>query len=324
MATIATTAEFVPGLHEEHTVSSVTFQTLVFSMALTEIAIWASVWKGWLWLALPLVLAAAHVMHGLLIGFHEASHGLLRKSRRLNEFDGVLIGIFSLVPFSLYRVVHQRHHMHLATEKDTELWPFVLTGAPRWARRLAAFLEVTVGLFYSPFLFLRVFLHRNSSVRSRKVRRRIWRELALAIIFWAAVLAAVAFWGVWKYFVWLYLMPAMIAANLQSWRKYIEHLGLTGNTVNSSTRSIVPRSWLGHLFAHTLLHEPYHGVHHQNAGLPHTVLPLFTAVLTPKSPDELAPFISYRQALPDLVRSLGNPRVGAQWRDPSRNGQPVS
>lgn len=324
MVSLATTAEPVPGLGEEHAVSSVTFQTLVFSMALTQIAIGFSVSKGWFWAALPLVFVAAHVMHGLLIGFHEASHGLLRKSRRLNEFDGVLIGIFSFVPFSLYRVVHQRHHMHLATEKDIELWPFVLPTAPRWARCLAAFLEVTLGLFYSPFLFLRVFLHPNSSVRSRKVRRRIWWELALAALSWAAIVAAVAFFGVWKYFIWLYLLPAMIAANLQSWRKYVEHLGLMGNTVNSSTRSIVPRSWFGRVFAHTLLHEPYHGVHHQNAGLPHTVLPRFTSVLTPKTPDELAPFISYRQALPDLFRSLGNPRVGAQWRVAARNGQPVS
>jgi fatty acid desaturase len=263
-------------------------------------------------------------MHGLLIGFHEASHGLLRKSRRLNEFDGVLIGIFSFLPFSLYRVVHQMHHMHLATEKDTELWPFVLTKAPRWARRLAAFLELTVGLFYSPLIFLRVFIHPRTLVRSRKVRRRIWLELALSVVAWGTVIAAVAFWGVWKYLLWLYLVPAMIAGNLQTWRKYVEHLGLTGNTVNSSTRSIVPRSLLGHLFAYTLLHEPYHGVHHENAALPHRWLPQFTAVLTPKEPGELAPFLSYRQALPDLVRSLRDPRVGAQWRDSSRNGQPVS
>ncbi|MFL6520328.1 MAG: fatty acid desaturase family protein [Chthoniobacterales bacterium] len=324
MVNLATTAESIPELRDEHSVSSVTFQTLVFLIALTEVAIWASVWAGWVWLTLALALVAAHLMHGLLIGFHEASHGLLRKSRRLNEFDGVLIGIFSFLPFSLYRVVHQMHHMHLATEKDTELWPFVLTRAPRWARRLAAFVELTFGLFYSPLIFLRVFLRRDSSVRSRKVRRRIWFELALSFVGWGAILAAVAFWGVWKYFLWLYLVPAMIAANLQSWRKYVEHLGLTGNTVNSSTRSIVPKSWLGHLFAYTLLHEPYHGVHHQNAGLPHRWLPQFTEILMPKEPGELAPFMSYRQALPDLIRSLSDPRVGAQWRDSSRNGQPVS
>jgi Fatty acid desaturase len=324
MVSLATTAEGVPVQDDEHSVSSVTFQTLVFLLALTEMAIGATVWAGWLWLSVPLVLVAAHLMHGLLIGFHEASHGLLRKSRRLNEFDGVLIGIFSFLPFSLYRVVHQMHHMHLATERDTELWPFVLTSAPRWARRLAAFFELTLGLFYSPLIFLRVFIHPRSIVRSRKVRRRIWLELALSVVVWSGILAAIAFLGVWKYFIWLYLVPALIAANLQTWRKYVEHLGLMGDTVNSSTRSIVPRSWLGHLFAYTLLHEPYHGVHHQNAALPHRVLPRFTAILTPKYPGELPPFISYRQALPDLIRSLRDPRIGAQWRDSSRNGQPAS
>jgi fatty acid desaturase len=311
-------------VRDEHEVSCVAFQTLVFFMVLAEAALLTAVSLGWIWLALPLVLVAAHLFHGLLIGFHEASHGLLRKSRRLNEFDGVLIGMFSFVPFSLYRAVHQMHHIHLANERDTELWPFVLPKASRWARCSAALFELTLGLFYSPFLFLRTFLGRTPVVRSRKVRRRIWAELVVTVVVWTLLIATVAYFGVWKYFLWMYLAPAIIAGNLQSWRKYIEHVGLTGNTVNSSTRSIVPKSWFGRVFAHTLLHEPYHGVHHQNAGLPHRVLPQFTSILTPKEPGELAPFMSYRQALPDLIRSLGNPRVGAQWRDASRNGQPVS
>src|SRR4051812_37422898 len=150
MVSIAPEIERAPALREEHPINSVDFQMLVFLLAFSEIAIWATVRAGWIWLTLPLAMVAAHLMHGLLIGFHEASHGLLRKSRKLNEFDGVLIGIFSFLPFNLYRVVHQRHHMYLATEKDTELWPFVLTKAPRWARLLSAFLELTVGLFYSP------------------------------------------------------------------------------------------------------------------------------------------------------------------------------
>jgi fatty acid desaturase len=312
---IATTAAAVPHVRDEHEVNSVAFQTLVFSMALTEAALWVAVSFGWIWLALPLVLVSAHFMHGILIGFHEASHGLLRKSRRLNEFDGVLIGVLSFIPFSLYRAVHQMHHIHLARERDTELWPFVLLQAPRWTRCGAAVLELTLGLFYSPFLFLRTFFGRAPVVRSRKVRRRIWTELVLAAVFWTLLIAAVAFFGAWRYFLWMYLAPALIAANLQNWRKYIEHVGLTGNTVNSSTRSIVPRSWFGRVFAQTLLHEPYHGVHHQNAGLPHRVLPQFTSVLAPKTPGDVAPFMSYRQALPDLIRSLANPRVGAQWRN---------
>ena len=320
MINIATTPESVSELHDDHEVNSVAFETLVISLALIEMALCVTVWGGWIWLTIPLVLVAAHLMHGLMIGFHEASHGLLRKSRRLNEFDGVIIGVFSLLPFTLYRVVHQMHHVHLATERDIELWPFVLTKAPRWRRHLAAILELSIGLFYSPFIFFRVFLPSTSShVRSPKVRRRIWAEIGLTVTVWTGILATIAFFGVWKYLVWMYLVPAIIAANLQSWRKYIEHVGLTGNTVNSSTRSIVPKSWLGHLLAYSLLHEPYHGVHHENAGLPHGVLPQFTSVLTPRTPGDLSPFISYRQALPDLIRSLANPRVGAQWCDSQRN-----
>jgi fatty acid desaturase len=315
MVSITTTAEKVSKMHDKHDVSSVAFQTLVFSTALTQVALWAAVWLGWIWLAVPLVLVTAHFMHGMLIGFHEASHGLLRKSRRLNEFDGVIIGVFSFLPFSLYRVVHQTHHIHLATERDNELWPFVLPKVPRWTRCGAALLELTLGLFYSPFIFLRAFVSRTPVVRSHKVRQRIWAELALSAVVWAFLIAAVAFFGVWKYFLWMYLAPALIAANLQSWRKYIEHVGLTGNTVNSSTRSIVPKSWFGRVFAYTLLHEPYHGVHHQNAALPHRVLPHFTSVLAPNTPGDVAPFLSYRQALPDLIRSLANPRVGSQWRN---------
>src|SRR6476646_6341893 len=123
MAKIATTAEGVSELHKKHDVSCVAFQTLVFSLAFTEVALWGMVWSGWLWLALPLVLVAAHLMHGLLIGFHAASHGLMRKSRGLSEFDGVILGVFSFRPFSRYRVVHHMHNMPPATERDTELWP---------------------------------------------------------------------------------------------------------------------------------------------------------------------------------------------------------
>ena len=51
---------------------------------------------GLFWFTVPLVLTASHLMHGMLIGFHEASHGLLRKTRRLNEVDGIIIGVFGL------------------------------------------------------------------------------------------------------------------------------------------------------------------------------------------------------------------------------------
>ncbi|MGI8604883.1 MAG: fatty acid desaturase family protein [Verrucomicrobiales bacterium] len=303
--------------HPPHWVSRAAFPVLVASFAVTEAVLAAVLLRGWNWMAVPLVLIASHLMHGLLIGFHEASHGLLRKSRSLNEADGLIIGVLSLMSFSLYRAAHQSHHAHLATERDEELWPFVVPGTPRWGRILAAFLELTAGLLFTPFLFLRTFLRAGSPIRNQKLRRRIWAEFALVAGVWSCILLAVAWWDAWKFFLWLYLAPAYLAANLQSWRKYIEHVGLTGSTVKSATRSIVSQSSLGRLVSFTLLHEPYHGVHHQHAGLPHAELPQRASALIPTSPDEPSPYPSYRHALVDMLRSLADPRVGTQWRTAS-------
>jgi fatty acid desaturase len=304
--------------HQPHWVSRSAFQFVIVLFVFTEIALAAVLHSGSsVWLAVPLVLLASHLMHGALVGFHEASHGLLRRSRGLNEVVGIILGVMSFASFSLYRAAHQSHHANLATERDEELWPFVHPGMPRWGRVLAAFLELTAGLLFTPFLFLRAFLRTGSPIRNKKVRRRIWTELAVMVVVWIGIVSAVTYWHAWRYFLWMYLVPAILAANLQSWRKYIEHVGLAGSTVNSSTRSIVAQGWLGRLLAFTLLHEPYHGVHHKHAGLPHAELPEHASELEPRNPGETPPFLSYRHALLHLFRSLADPRVGAQWRTAS-------
>jgi len=301
-------------IHEPHWVLRGAFQLLVLGLVLAETLLAVTVQHGLIWLAVPLVLVVSHLMHGSLIGLHEAAHGLLRKNRSFNDFDGVVIATLSLMSFSLYRVVHQTHHAYLATERDYEFWPLSHTTAPRWERCLAAFFELNFGLFYSPFLFMRAFLCSPSPVRSKRVRKRVWAELALTIVVWTFVLWVIATFGLWRFFIWMYLAPAFLAANLQNWRKYIEHVGMTGETVNSSTRSIVAKSWLGRLVALTLLHEPFHGVHHQRAGLPHSVLPQHVEKLQPKKPGERIPYLGYRYALVELMRCLADPRVGPQWR----------
>jgi fatty acid desaturase len=227
--------------------------------------------------------------------------------------------------FSLYRAVHQSHHAHLATERDEELWPFVQPARSRPARILAAILELGAGLLYTPFLFIRAFLRSGSPVRKKSLRRRIWAEFSLSATLWIGILAAITWWDVWTYFLWLYLAPAFLAANMQSLRKYIEHVGLTGSSVNGSTRSIVSNGWMGRLVSFTLLHEPFHGVHHRHAGLPHAELPQFVGELSPKSPNELPPFRSYRHAFRHLFQCLADPRVGAQWHNVrSRNEQELA
>lgn len=313
-ATATTGPESMVEPHEPHWISRAAFPVLVLIFFATQTALFFAVHRDNYWLAVPLVLMSSHLMHSMLIGFHEASHGLLRKSRVLNEIDGFIIGVLSLMSFSLYRAAHQSHHAYLATERDEELWPFVVTGMPRWARVLAAILELTFGLFFTPFLFIRTFVREGSPIRNKKLRRRIWMEFAMTAFIWASILVAVGVLNAWKYFLWLHLIPAWMAANAQSVRKYIEHVGLTGSTINSATRNIVADNWLGKLVSFTLLHEPFHGVHHRHSGLPHAELPQYAAELAPKSPDERPPFRSYTHAFVDLLQNLADPRVGGHWR----------
>jgi len=281
---------------------------------LSEVALALGVQQGWWWLVVSLSVVTSHLMHGQLIGLHEAAHGSLHGNRRFNEIHGVILGLGSLMSFSLYRAAHQSHHANLASERDEELWPFVHPHKPRWFRVGAAVLELALGLLFTPCLFLRTFLRAGSPIRNRRVRLRIWLELAAVVLVWGAVLACCAVFGGWRYLLWMYLMPALLAGNMQSLRKYVEHVGLCGAGVSASTRSIVAEGWLARFISFTLLHEPYHGVHHWRPGLPHAALPLNTCVLEPSKADDLPPFRTYRAALTDLFAALPDPRVGAQWR----------
>ena len=107
---IITNAEDLSEMHEPHWVSRGAFHVLVGVFFIIEVALGWALYQRSYWLALPLMLLCCHLMHGLLIGFHEASHGLLRTNRRLNEIDGIILGVFSFMSFSLYRAAHQTHH----------------------------------------------------------------------------------------------------------------------------------------------------------------------------------------------------------------------
>jgi len=279
----------------------------------TQAILTFTVYKEWWVASVILMLFLSHLMHALLIAFHEASHGYLRKHKWANEIDGILVGILSYIPFTLYRALHQKHHMHLATEKDVELWPFVETDCPRWKRRFVAFLELNFGLFFTPYLFLRVFFQKDSPVTNKKVRKRIWKEIALCAGFWIVTISIVAAFNLWPWFFFLYFMPAFIAGNLQSWRKYIEHVGLSGNTSRSATRSIIADSWMGRAVSLTLLHEPLHGIHHVKMTMPHYELPRHTDWLEPTDEGDTRPYPNYRTAFTDLMRELRDPKVGGQW-----------
>jgi len=110
-----------------------------------------------------------------------------------------------------------------------------------------------------------------------------------------------------------YMAPSIIAGNLQSLRKFTEHLGLLGDTILTTTRTVVDEKIVGRLMSESMLHIDYHGTHHRYAKLPYYNLPAATEFVYEGNTARVPIFPNYLSAMLDMARSLSNPRVGAQW-----------
>lgn len=302
----------VRGLHQRRS----THELNVFCANLLQFGLW--ILAAWTWFAgyWPLTVAvwvlAAHHSHTQLLRFHEAAHGLLSPNRFLNELRGHIIGIFCLVPLSVYRVAHHAHHAYLATERDGELWPFTDPRTSRPFRLVMMVAELSLGFFVKPFLFLRFVLTERLTAQQR--RRILW-EYAVCITFWTSVLVIVVRNGWWEVFIVAYLVPAVLAGCLQSLRLYIEHMGMLGNSPLSLSRTVVAKDRFSRLLSWTMLYADSHGTHHQFGQIPYDRIPEATAhVYAADGYEPRRPvFDNYWQALRDMLPALADPKVGPQW-----------
>jgi fatty acid desaturase len=262
-------------------------------------------------LLVPIVLVQAFIMHAYLIAFHEAAHGALCPVGFINGYLGRITGTLGFMSLTLYRAAHHWHHAYIGDKRDEEFWPLNDPTAPRWKRRGAAFLELTCALLWTPFLFLRAFLRRDTAIRSRAVRRLIWIELTGVVLFWAVLVSIAVWFDVVPVLLVGQLLPAYLAGNVQSLRKYVEHVGLTGPR-GALTRSVRNPSRPGRFVSWLLFNEPYHDVHHLYPKVPQEALPVVAAAGNPVPPD-LPLFPNYPAALVDLLRTLGDPKFGKAW-----------
>jgi fatty acid desaturase len=269
-------------------------------------------WKAGLW---PLTILCwcitAHIGHSKLIAFHEASHGTLNTKWRVNELQGIVLGTTIFVPLSVYRFVHGQHHAYIGTPNDLELWPFVNPEVSRSKRILAAIGELFFGFFYTPVVFL------HGIITARRIPpaqlRRIKLEYALVVVVWTTVFVVLTRYGWWEEFLVGYFAQALIAGNLQTVRKFTEHMGLLGDTILTVTRTVVDKSHYGEAMSKSMLRIDYHGTHHRYAKVPYFNLPEATPYVYDGQVETVPIYPSYISAMWEMVKTLGNPRVGKQW-----------
>ena len=62
------------------------------------------------WAALPVVALLAGFLIRVFIIFHDCGHGSFFRSRKANNFWGVVTGILTFTPYQRWRASHARHH----------------------------------------------------------------------------------------------------------------------------------------------------------------------------------------------------------------------
>jgi fatty acid desaturase len=282
----------------------------VLYMTLAGLAVWT--WALGLWPAtIAIWLVMGNIGHSKLIAFHESSHGTLSPRYWINEVQGLFVGVVAHVPLSVYRYVHGQHHAHICSEDDLELWPFVNPETPLWRRRLTAFCEIVFGYFYTPFHFLHGVVV-GTNIPPAQMRRIYW-EYALHFACWGGILGATAYRGWWVELVVALIVPGIISGSLQSIRKFTEHMGMLDCTVFGGTRTVVDNGWIGWMFSESMLHIDYHGTHHRYAKMPYYNLPEATPVVYERAGGKLPLYGTYWEAMVEMFRTLGNPRIGSQW-----------
>ncbi len=244
--------------------------------------------------------------HAMLMAFHESGHKLLPV---FNEAQGIVYSLFTWVPLSAYRIVHVRsHHGRFGSEDDCELFPYVNTAYPRWARILAVIFGFFFGLFRGIATSTRSVILSWARI-SPRLRTRLVIEYALIVVFWGLVFTTLTYGGWLLDWFAAYFVPALFSGSAHASRELVEHLGLYGEKSDPSslTRTVVPRNIAERFLCAVNLLECVHGVHHIDGRIPADELLKHKDLVT----DNVYP--SYWAAIKDMLPHLRDPRIGKQW-----------
>ena len=222
----------------------------------------------------PLTIAAltlftAYFMFCWTSCFHECAHQTLTSYRWISVWFGRLIGTVMLVPYTVYRESHIRHHAFLNKSTDWELWPYADPTCSLSFRRVFVWIDLLFGSITAPLIYDRIYFHSQSPIRDPAIRRAIRNELVFIGVFWATVYSLVTWHGNWPAFTRCWLVPWFIAGFLQTGRKLTEHLGMPSYDPLLGTRTVIGPSWITRFGTYVNFDIFIHGLHHRHPRVAH-------------------------------------------------------
>ena len=240
----------------------------------------------WRWSTLPICILGGVVIatrqHALLMLYHDAVHGLLARSRTLNDaLINLTVGVPVLLPVELFRPLHIRHHRRLGGADDPERT--ILFARQHWRyRALPPFKlirQVTADLLL--LNGVRTLLAWRTETRCWHVARSTWVIGAA----WVGALIALLIFSsdLGVLVVTLWLVPLLTLTNLlQKVRSFCEH-GRGGETETEEGHDWT-FSWRAGVLGRLTL-WPYninrHREHHARPDVPWHRLPSLVDTATP-------------------------------------------
>lgn len=244
--------------------------------------------------------------------FHECAHQTLHSSKFVSIWLGRALGTAIMVPYSVYRESHIRHHAYLNKPNDWELWPYSDPKTSVWFRRAFVWFDLFVGPLAAPFTYGRIYWHKDSPLKDKKLRRTIALEYAAIFLVWGALFAWFQTSGLWMQFFKVWFVPVWLAGVHQTTRKFTEHIGMSSYDPMLGTRTVLGTNWVTRMCTFLNFDIFVHGPHHRHPRVAHNVLGDKMKQYIEANPDKPFPlYRTYLQAtyemLPYLLR---NPGVG--------------
>ena len=230
------------------------------------------------WLTLPLIFLQAGILVRLFIIFHDCGHGSFFKSKRFNDFWGVITGFLSFTPYHCWRGAHARHHgtsANLDQRGEGDVWMMTLeeyTNAPWRTRLWYRFYRHPLVMFLLGPLLIMLITNRVTAKAKSRVERFSVHLTNLAI---AVVSTAIIYFLGLKIFLLLFVVPIYIAHIAGVWLFYIQHQFEGVYWARSSKWDMLNASLQGGSFYQlpSVLrwftgNIGYHHLHHLNSRIP--------------------------------------------------------
>ncbi len=158
---------------------------------------------------------------------HDAGHQNLFRSPHLNNFVGNLCGFGIMIPFSMWKLIHNSHHTHVGNldkrDSNPEVWTMTVkefNSSSRFKRSLYRFMRSKFGrLIITPTL--------NFGIAGRLIHPKYSRNAIISVLF-HNVVYGLFFWLLiykfgWLSFILCYVIPLILFFGVAAFSLYGQH-----------------------------------------------------------------------------------------------------